>query len=220
MNQIDRLNFENEGVRASIEDDARDLLRLALAVQGPEALTCDRRHAAYHEAGHAVAYYHEGQRIQAVRVFQRGGFWLGFTRAGTRWRIGPETDPRADLRDARTLLAGPLSELIFTQRPALGAGVDELALARSIVGNAAHKLDCDPERLMSAVTLEVLLMLREHRDAIEEIARRLMRKPKLDGSIVAAILRAGPSPDSPLRTARPRDFSSGSVASILNGSPA
>jgi len=190
MNALDRLRFTTPSGRHAIESDARDLLAIALELQASLALVATRQHAAYHEAGHAVAYHAHGRRIRSVRVFELAGEWCGFTKAGTRWRIDQDTDPAADLIEALICLAGPFAELIFSGHPALGAGVDELALARAIVGSAAGKLGTDPEALMVETVGQVLRLLATYRPAVEAIARRLMRRRKLEGQTVNAILRA------------------------------
>lgn len=189
MNAIDRLTFADRGDRRAMEADARHLLSLALSAQGPTALACPRRAAALHEAGHCVMYLAHGRRVRSVKIFERDGFWLGMTRAPGRLHIDEWTHPLADLTEAKITLAGPIAELFLSESPALGAGVDELALARAIVGQAAGKLDENPERLMTETLAEVLERLRDHRAAVEEITDRLERKRKLDGERAAAIFK-------------------------------
>ena len=142
-----------------------------------------------HEAGHVVMYLDHGRRVRSVKIFERDGFWLGMTRKPGRLYIDEWTHPLADLVEAKILLAGPFAELALSGSPALGAGVDELALARAIVGQAAGKLDEDPERLMTEALVEVLERLNDHRAAVEEIAERLERKRKLSGEAATAIFR-------------------------------
>ncbi|NVZ09527.1 hypothetical protein HW932_09650 [Allochromatium humboldtianum] len=189
MNTIDRLTFTNPDARRAMEADARHLLSLALSAQGPAALACPRRAAALHEAGHVVMYLDHGRRVRSVKIFERDGFWLGMTRAAGRLYIDEWTHPLADLVEAKILLAGPFAELALSGSPALGAGVDELALARAIVGQASSKLDEDPEHLMTETLTEVLERLRDHRRALDEMAALLQRHRKLSGERVTAVLR-------------------------------
>ena len=194
----DLFNQLDGNARQAILTDLADLMQTALTLQGPSALECSRGHAAFHEAGHAIAHHVHHQTIRSIKVYQKGAHWLGRCSAGPRWSIGPDTDPQADLTQAQILLAGPLGELLFSRKPALAGGLDEIVLARAIVEQAAGKLDRDPEGVLMALLLSTLQMLTDYRPALDEIARRLMRKPKLDGATVTAILRtAGPSRRAP-----------------------
>jgi ATP-dependent Zn protease len=189
MNAIDRLKFSSPGASESLTEYAGMLLHMAYSIQGARALVCNRDHAATHEAGHTVAHFAHGDRIRSVRVFERGGSWLGMTRAGKRWRIDPESEPASDLKQARIYLAGPLAEWFYTKSPAFGAGVDEIALARGIVDQVAPKLGVDEVCLMEQTMMQTFETMERHRPALDEIARRLMRRPKLEGKSVEAIMR-------------------------------
>jgi hypothetical protein len=189
MNAIDRLRFTDPGAREWLTEDATMLLQLAYQVQGPAALRCGREQAAIHEAGHAIVYFANGERLRSVRVFERHGSWLGMTSAGKRWRVAPETDPAKDLEQARAFLAGPFAEWFYAASPVFGAGVDEVAVARAIVDQAARKAGVDAEYLMIQTIALTVETMNRHRPALDEIARRLMRKPKLEGQRVEAIIR-------------------------------
>lgn len=165
------------------------LVEHAVQVQGREALSCTRRQAAYHEAGHCIAHHTAGDRIREVKVFPRGEHWLGFTRAGQRWDAGPHTDPRADLTHARIYIAGPLAEIAFSGTPALAAGADEIVLAQGLVSLAAVKLGTDAQSLMQTTIAETFCLLSDHRRALDELATLLQRQRKLPGERVTAIFR-------------------------------
>ncbi|NEV62266.1 hypothetical protein G3446_10255 [Thiorhodococcus minor] len=189
MNAIDR-HMMSPADRARLTAEAEDLVTAALEAQGLAALECTRLHAAYHEAGHCIAHHHHGDRLRAVRVFERAGRWLGHTRAGKRWALTPDSPPTADMAQAQRYLAGPLAELLFSGSPALAAGVDEIALARGIVATVAIKIGVDAAELMDLLIVQTIALLEHHRRALDAIARRLMRKPKLEGDVVTAIIRS------------------------------
>ena len=172
--------------RAALNESAADLLGHALTLQGADALACTRQHAAFHEAGHAVMSSASGLRVYSVAVFRRGSDWLGWTNSGTAWKVGPDPDPLDDLRQARVLMAGPMSEQAFTKKPALGAGLDEIALAKTIIGSTSHKLGIAPDALMMRTMEETL---ETHRQTLDALAGALMRKPKLKQIELARLLR-------------------------------
>ena len=189
MNALDQTHM-HPSARAALKQDTRDLLRLAMALQGTDALICSREHAARHEAGHAVAYRDAGRRLLSVEVFRRGEDWLGYTRAaGPNWKVGPDTDPSADLIEVGILLAGPLAELTTSQKPALGAGLDEISLARSIVATAAHKIGADPSVVMLEMISATLDMLALNRKTLDALSSTLMKHRKLKGLELARVLR-------------------------------
>ena len=189
MNAIDGTHM-HPSAREALKQDAKALLRRAMALQGTDALTCTRDHAARHEAGHAVAYLDAGRKLLSVEVFRRGDDWLGWTRAaGPNWKVGPDTDPSADLIEVGILMAGPLSELTTSQKPALGAGLDEISLARSIAAGAAHKIGADPSAVMLGMINITMGMLTANRKTLEALTSALMKRRKLKGLELARVLR-------------------------------
>jgi hypothetical protein len=180
----------SQATRDTLTLDAAGMLSQALQAQGPAALACTREHAARHEAGHACAYLAAGRRLRSVEVYRRGEDWLGWTRAdGPGLEVTPDTDPAADLAEARILLAGPLAELTTSTRPALGAGLDEIALARSIAANAAAKLGRDPEELLAWLLAATLALLHKRRPTLDTLSAALLRRRKLKGHDLARLLR-------------------------------
>ena len=123
MNAILRLHATDTDHQAMMAE-AAGLLEIALAVQGPGALSATRDHAAHHEAGHALQLKVEGHHVLGVEVYRRGTQWVGENVvAGPGWRVDGASDPHADLSRARILLAGPLAELLHRARPTKrGAG--------------------------------------------------------------------------------------------------
>ncbi|WP_295391858.1 hypothetical protein [uncultured Thiodictyon sp.] len=191
MNAIARLTA-TEATRAALTADAAAILRTAVAMQGPPALANTRDHAAHHEAGHAIQHAAEGHHVLGVGVYRRGADWLGgVTVAGPGWRIDSDTDPRADLVRARVLLAGPLAEWLHCASPALGAGVDEIALARGIVASVACKLSIDPEALHTRTVCEVIETFACHRHAFNGLAAALMVHRKVKGFQLLRLLENG-----------------------------
>ncbi len=191
MNAIARIKV-TDAQRTALTANAAAILQRAVAIQGPAALASTRDHAAHHEAGHAIQYAAEGHHVLSVEVYRRGADWLGGVAvAGPGWRIDHDTDPRADLVRARVLLAGPLGELLHSTRPALGAGVDEMALARSIVGTVACKLSVDADALTTRTVYDVIATLTRHRQALEGLAAALMVNRKVKGFQLARLLERG-----------------------------
>lgn len=183
----------SQSTRDTLNLDAAGMLSQALQAQGADALSCTREHAARHEAGHACAYLAEHRRLRSVEVYRQGEHWLGWTRAdGPGLEVTPDTDPAADLTEARILLAGPLAELTTSKRPALGAGLDEIALARSITAGAAGKIGCPPEELLTALLTATLALLHERRPTLDALTAALLRRRKLKGYELARVLRVGP----------------------------
>ena len=180
MNAIGRTNT-TDAERAFMYDDAAEMLRSALAIQGQAALIANRDHAARHEAGHTVQYTAEGIRVLKVAIFRRGPAWLGQTNTRVLWRADQDTDPQEDMVQARCLLAGPLAEWFYCPRPALGAGVDEIALARAVVLIAARKTSEDYLDLLKESISRVLKTLEYNRAAFDQLSTALMRTPKIKG---------------------------------------
>ena len=189
MNAIDRLELCPTD-RARLTADAHALLDLALRIQGPDALTCTRAHAARHEAGHAIQHLLEGDRVRSVAVFPRCDDWLGLTLAGRPWAVNRDTAPAADLARARILLAGPLAELLTSARPALGAGLDEIVLAHGIACTVAAKLEQPVEAVLLPLLREVVEALLRNAAALKELTRALLRHRKLKGFELRRLLRA------------------------------
>jgi len=170
-----------DAARAYLADDAAALLQTALRFQGPAALLATREHAARHEAGHAIQHAAEGRRVLSVKVFRRGPDWLGKTTARELWKADQDTDPRADLAQARILLAGPLAEWFNCASPAYGAGMDEVALARGIVLIASRKLQEDCQDLLMGAMAAVVETTKRHRGAFDQLTAVLMRERKVKG---------------------------------------
>jgi hypothetical protein len=127
--------------------------------------------------------------VRSVEVFRRGADWLGWCAVPGARVLNPGTAPLADLAWARTLLAGPLAELLYARRPALGAGADELVLAQGIVAAAAAKLGTGPDGLMWAILTRVMETLNTHRPTLDALTQVLLRRRKVKQVELARLLR-------------------------------
>jgi len=134
---------------------------------------------AYHEAGHAIAYRHFGNRIRSVELFDAGG---GFT-CGHCW-----ASQDTPLRKAMRSLSGPASEYVAT-------GTVDRDHCRTDLENAARYARDGGIRL-DDVWPEALALVDRYQHDIETVAEELLRRGRLDG---AAILRLIGPPRTPYR---------------------
>ncbi|HEY8162847.1 MAG TPA: AAA family ATPase [Methylocystis sp.] len=192
---------------------------LAAVVAPPEDRDPDdRRTAAVHEAGHAIAYLAAGRAVAAVSIVAHGGSG-GHTRAEGRL---PTLPRRADLDDVVVpLLAGRAAEDVLLGAPSTGAEGD-LATATGILADAHARqglgdrlTNCgDPSAalaydrdLRAAVEADLrrlyaraLALVRRRRAAVERVAEALLERRFLAGDQVAALAAAPRA-----RARRPRD---------------
>jgi hypothetical protein len=140
----------------------------------------DRVRCAWHEAGHATAYFHLGWPVRLVEIGDNG---TGLTH-GMERRSQPSNQ-------ALICLCGPVSESIFA-----GIDVDALLLDPA-VGTVDHdmarrhlaEMAGDPEiRLRCAITAAQSVV--EQRSQIGRIAEALLARGRLDARALETLFRA------------------------------
>jgi hypothetical protein len=160
----------------------RDMAALAHNLVGPCAFDCPKSSAALHEAGHALMHTLDGKlperaSIWPIRELGRVQ-WVGRTDS-PRWRVDGWTPPEADLKRARSLIAGVVAEMLFDPEYRLGSSLDEIVIAQSIVRTAAIKMRRDPKVVWLRTLAEVASRLKAHECLVHEIADELMRKGRI-----------------------------------------
>ena len=164
---------------------------------GDAAFAVSREAVAVHESSHAVAAAHEQIRTAWAKVFKAPvaapaagaltpGLRLGAVQTrGTKWKADARVDPRADLSEARFVLAGRIGELMSPHGRA-GCALDELVLSQAIAAVAARKMSVDPDLLWKLqVRRRTKLILRANQGVVDAIAAKLIR----DGFIYRRRLR-------------------------------
>ena len=101
-----------------------EMMKRALSLIGPKALTSPKEEAARHEAGHAVIDTALGDEVRSISVFRlaepehkmliasgiANELWGGATFSCKTWQSTPYTTPIEDLRFAQRTLGGWLGE--------------------------------------------------------------------------------------------------------------
>lgn len=170
-----------------------EAMERAVAIDGARALECSKRAAAYHESGHCVVYALDGilparAIIWSIRELGRRQ-WIGRTDGIPKWRVDDRTPAEADLKHARSQLAGVVAEALFDADYRLASSVDEIVTAQTIVRFAAAKLLCDAETLWWRTLASVAHRLHGHAHIVNEIAGELMRKESLKSRRLARLLQ-------------------------------
>jgi len=186
-----RIQFPRLGGNGAklVETWMRFLTERALAIGGLRAFECPQSSAAFHEAGHCVIGALDGVVPSCASIWsvlelgQRQ--WIGKTYGLPRLRVDDKTDPKVDLRHARSSLAGLVAEVVFDPEFRLGSSLDEYATAIAVVHTAAMKIRRDPMQLFIETLAGIELALKEHVGIVREIAAQLISK----GSIKARRLQ-------------------------------
>lgn len=189
-----------------VNETRRAMAAQLFAVGGMRAFECPKSSAVVHEAGHCVNYAIDGVIPTRAIIWpeRRDGrvFWLGHTDGSPPWEVSPETDPQADLREARSLLAGRVAEQLFDPDWRLGSSLDELATALAIVKGAAQKMQSDPPKLFLHTWSAVAARLKAHDQIVRTIADRLCRKRSIEARhlefLLAPIKGTGTPPATPM----------------------
>jgi hypothetical protein len=166
------------------------MLAAALVIDGPRAVECPKSSAAFHEAGHCLIDALNGTlpasaSIWPIREIGRLQ-WIGRTIGTSKWCVNDGTPAEADLKQARSQLAGVVAEALFDPDYRIGSSLDEIVISQSIARTAAIKLVSGVEELWLDTLVEVASKLKAHEWKVREIANELMKK----GSIKARRLRA------------------------------
>jgi hypothetical protein len=150
------------------------------AIGGLNAFDCPKPSAAVHEAGHCVIYACEGlmPTRAAIWPIKRLGRtqWVGKTYGTPPWQVDDKTTVEADLRHARCLMAGVISESLFDPDYRLGSSLDELAVTSEIIRTAAVKTGRSPQHLWGTILAEIASQLKRHDQQVFEISAELTRK--------------------------------------------
>jgi hypothetical protein len=170
-----------------------EITAMALAAEGLRAFDSPKSSAALHEAGHCVIDALDGdipQRASIWRIVEFGRpQWIGRTEGAPRWRVDETTDAAADLKQARSQLAGVIAEILFDSDYRLGSSIDEILTSQSIAATAAVKLHCDPMELWWATCVEVQSRLTTNACAVHAIARVLSLKGNISARSLSRLLQ-------------------------------
>jgi hypothetical protein len=184
------------GSRAAFAEMLMGFARDAYAAQGMRAFEAPRSAALVHEAGHAVQHAAEGDEVTSLKIFRRsyadgmGAAWGGVTFGGESWCADLSSDPRADLKQARILIAGVEAERLFEGKQQFrhGSSLDEVTAFHALIGGAARKLGCDFMALARQEAARVEATLRRHASVVRAIAARLDRHGAIKGERLARLL--------------------------------
>jgi hypothetical protein len=173
---------------------ARETLLLVLAKNGPRSLECPKTSAAFHEAGHCVVVAVQGSipsKATIWPVVELGrSQWVGRTYGLPSWRVDANTNPQADLRHARSQLAGVVSEALFDRDYRQGSSLDEIVTAQGIVLSAATKLCRDPERLLLETFFEVAWQLKTNELVVRQLFDALIQRGSIKTRQLQQLLQA------------------------------
>ena len=174
--------------RPDLLETLQEMVALAVAVQGPEALAMPISAAAVHEAGHCVIHALEGAppyRVRIKRVLLDDGStaWLGLTSGRDFWRVDPCTEPEDDLRRPVGRPRPSLSHFGWRQ-------VSMSFCSSEIVRTAASEVGRTPEALLAEQIGVVSSALQQHERQVHAIARALRLHRTLQGAQLARLLPA------------------------------
>lgn len=111
------------------------------------------------------------------------------TDGGRGFNSDPSTPPEDDLKQARIIIAGVLSEWEFDRDDFRhGSSLDEVLMYERLVANAAFKMRVDAEKLAAANARLVSATLRINAGAVKQIAVILNRERKVEGKKLRGIL--------------------------------
>jgi hypothetical protein len=181
------LRYGQDTLTEAVQEAAKSVY----LAHGPEAFHAPKTAAAWHEAGHCVAYAAEDQKVDHTRIWsilhEGRRRWIGKTKsAAPTWVSTPETPPAEDLKNARIFLAGFAAEDIFDNRNCLpGSSIDERVLAATLANNAARKLGAEFDAVADAVKSELQGMLVKNKQIVRKVAMELLsnnsiKTPRID----------------------------------------
>jgi hypothetical protein len=172
----------------------REAMMRAVATDGMRALECTKRAAAFHEAGHCLIAIFDGTppvRASIWPIQQYGQTqWIGRTYGTPKLRVTDKTPAEADLRQARSQLAGVAAEAVFDADYRLASSLDEIVISQGIVRTAALKTLRDPETLWLQTFFEVVKQLKAHDWLVREIAGELLHKGTIKGRRLTRLLQS------------------------------
>jgi hypothetical protein len=171
-----------------------EALLLALTMAGPRTLECPKTSAAFHESGHCVVGAVQGSipsKATIWPVVELGrSQCVGRTYGLPSWRVDVTTDPQADLRHARSQLAGVVSEALFDHDYRQGSPLDGIVTAQGIVLSAATKLFRNPEQLWLETFFEVAWQLKTNELVVRQLFDALIRRGSIKAQQLQQLLQA------------------------------
>ena len=172
-----------------------ELARHAYALQGSRAFESTERATAVHEAGHAVVATACGHVVSRVRINRKRigeqKAWVGRINTNVVLSTGPASKVSDDRDVARNLVAGVLAEQMFDGDDfRLGSSINEIVFFQCVVENIAFKTLIAFEKIALQLIAEVDVILYQHRDLVELLAAKLMRRGTLRGQALSRLLRA------------------------------
>ena len=184
--------------QVQVRDQGAELLvgaicEALLATSGPRAFECPKTSAAFHEAGHCVVGALHGSIPSKVTIWPIVELgrpqWIGRTYGLPTCRVDKSTCAEADLKHARSQLAGVVSEILFDPDYRQGSSLDEIVTAQGIVLSAAMKLCRDPEQLWVETLVEVAWQLKTNELLLRQISGVLMRRGSVKSRQLQQILQ-------------------------------
>ena len=169
------------------------ICKALLATSGPRAFECPKTSAAFHEAGHCVVGTLQGSIPSKATIWPVVELgrpqWIGRTYGLPNWRVDEKHIAEADLKHARSQLAGVVSEVLFDPDYRHGSSLDEIVTAQGIVLSAARKLRRDPEQLWIETLTEVARQLKTNELALRQVADVLMRRGRVKSRQLQQLLQ-------------------------------
>jgi hypothetical protein len=200
-NAIERLSTADPRNKAGLQAHLQHAIRQAFASGGWRAFEASERTAAYHEAGHCVLYALAGIPLRRVWIRNVGASgrrtWIGECQAEVIWEVSETSTVALHLLFARILLAGWLAECLFVPEDLrAGSSLDEVMLAQTICGAAAHKTTCRQADVFFNTMDETTGILRAYEHEIGRIASSLIRCRNLHGDQLSRLLPAAEAHDA------------------------
>jgi ATP-dependent Zn protease len=151
----------------------------------------DRRHVAYHEAGHAVIALRLGYELIDVTVKPH-------RRTEGSFLVAKMRRPRAD--HIKLYLAGAIAEALVSPTPFYGASGDWRRICR-IARDIAR-----PEEVIEECLEETEVLVQQNAGVIAKVAEALLKHKTLRGDEVARIIKIADLLDTRLKKLRDMDL--------------
>ena len=148
--------------------------------KGDIAFEHSRESAAIHEAGHVVLCKLDDFGVAWARIWrdkEHKSAWCGWTEGiGEDMQLGTAATPESNLRGARQIMAGYISERVFEGEDAReGSSVDERAACMFPIVWAARALGRNPMDVLKATEEQLTGMLERNTDTAQAIAKALIK---------------------------------------------
>jgi hypothetical protein len=187
------------GERERLQAAARRLEERAFLVRTPEQLLAQysRRQVAAHEAGHAVVMATYGEIPKYVLVHGDKNRWSGAV-SGAPWKLLVEMGAETYLRPAREIVAGWCGERV-AGFDVIGSSIHEIVIAQDLTNSAmaiskfvsdrsGYGDDQDTYFIQNVID-PTIAILKRNATIHTRLMRALMRKKRIDGEHLAAVLR-------------------------------